>query len=132
MVDLPARQREVDARRVEDVTWREKLRAEDVAWREKSRGEDVAWRENVRAADVTWREKVRAADVAWREKVQAADRVERDSIASQNKQCLARGLAFIAAAQIAKAGTPPEELVRMAVGFTKWISGVDGTTDEGT
>ena len=132
MVDLPARQRDADTRRLEDVTWREKLRAEDMAWREKSRREDVAWREKVRSADLAWREEVRAADVAWREEAQAADRVERDAIASQNKQCLTRGLAFIAAAQIAKAGTPTEELVRMAVGFTRWIGGVDAATDDGT
>lgn len=132
MVELPPRQRQIEPRRLEDVAWRENVRAEDVAWRETVRAADLSWREKVRAEDVAWREKVRAEEVAWREKVRAADRVERDAVTSQNKQCLERGLAFIAAAQIAKAGTPTEELVRMALDFTHWIGGTDGTKDKGT
>jgi len=99
MGESPARQTEADTRRLEDVDWREKLRAEDLAWREKVRAEDLAWREKVRADDLVWREKARAA----------------------NEQRLVRGLAFLAAAQNAKPGTPSKELARMAEDFTQWI-----------
>jgi hypothetical protein len=150
MVELPARHTEAETRRLEDVASREKVRAKDVAWRQRVRAEDVAWRaedvawrEKVRAEEVAWREKVRAEDVVWREKVQAeelgrrseaqaAERADRDASTSQIIQCLARSLAFIAAAQIAKPGAPTEELARMALDFTQWIGGVAGTTDEDT
>ncbi len=110
MVDIPPWKREAGTRRVDDVAWREKVRTEDLAWREK----------------------VRAEDLAWREKVRTLDRAERDALVSQNKQCLTRGLALIAAAQIAKPGTPAEELIRMALDFTSWIGEAAGTPNEGT
>lgn len=128
MVELPTRQTEGDARRIKDVAWREKLRAEDVAWREKVRVEDLSEREAARAE----REAGRVEDVAWRTQARAEDRAERNAFHAQTLQCLARGLAFLAAAHNAKPDTPTEELARRARDFTQWISGVDGTTDQDT
>ena len=110
------------------VAWR----AEDVAWRQKVRAEDVAWREKLRAEDVVWREKVQAEELARRSEALAVERADRDASTSQIKQCLARGLAFIAAAQIAKSGAPTEELARMALDFTRRIGGVAGKMEEDT
>ena len=110
MDELPNRQKEMETRRLEDVAWREKIRADDRAWREK----------------------VRVEELAWREKVRAEDRAERDAVNSQNRQCLARGLAFIAATQNAKTGTPPEELARIAQGISQWIEGAAGITRKGS
>ncbi len=121
MGESPTRQTEAETRRLEDVAWREKLRSEDLAWREKVRAEDLVWREKVRADDRTWREKVRAEELAWRNEARTMDRAKED--------CLARGLALLAAAQNAKPGTPAEELERVARGITKWIVGAGGTTD---
>jgi len=153
MVELQARDKEAAARRLEDVTWREKVRAEDLeerealrlereaarAEREIARAEDVAWREKVRTEDLAERgaaraerEIVRAEDMAWREKTRAADRAERDALHNQTLQCLTRGLALLAAAQNAKPGTPPEELARRAQDFTRWIGDGVGTTGQGT
>jgi len=56
-----------------------------------------------RNEDVVWREKVRAKDVTWRERVRAEDRAERDA-----------------------------SVLRMAQDFTQRISGVAGTTVQGT
>jgi len=147
MVDLPARDKEAATRRLEDVTWRENVRAEDLeerealrlereaarAEREIARAEDVAWREKARTADLAEREAARAEreiaraeDVAWRENTRAADRSERDMFHAQGLQCLARGLAFLAAAQNAKSGTETEELARKAQDFARWIGDVVG------
>ncbi len=85
--------------------------------------------ETRRLEDLSWREKVREEDLAWREKVRAEDLAERAAFTFKNRQCLARGLAFIASAQIANRGTSTKELSRMAQDFTQWIDGVDETTN---
>jgi hypothetical protein len=149
MVELPARDNQATARRLEDVLWREKVRTEDLAERDALRlergaareerdivrAEDVAWREKARAADLAEREAaraereiMRAEDLAWREKTRAEDRAERDAFRVQTL----RGLAFLAAAQNAKSGTPVEELARRAQEFAKWIGDVVGKTDQRT
>jgi hypothetical protein len=132
MVEVPSRHTEADTRRLEDVGWREKVRAEDLAWREKVRAEDLAWREKVRAEDLVWRENVRAEDLVSRNEVRAADHAERNASSAQTIWCLARGLAFLAAAQNAESGKPTDELAHMAQEFTKWIGGVAGMTDQDT
>ncbi len=129
MAQLPPRNTEADSRRAEDVAWREKVRVEDVAWREMRRDEDGAWHEKVRAEDLAWREKVRAEDVAWREKARTEDGAERRALHAQTLQCLARGLALLAAAQNAKPDTPADELARRAQDFTRWIGDVGGTVE---
>jgi hypothetical protein len=132
MAQLPPRNNEAESRRAEDVAWREKVRVEDVAWREMRRDEDGAWHEKVRAEDLAWREKVRAEDMAWREKARAEDGVERQALHAQTLQCLARGLALLAAAQNAKLDTPADELARRAQDFTRWIGDVGGTVERDT
>ncbi len=127
MAQLPPRNTEAEARRAEDVAWREKVRAEELAWREMRREEDWAWHEKVRAEDVAWREKMRAEDVAWREKVRVEDSAERQALHAQTLQRLARGFALLAAAQNSRPDTPAEELTRRARDFTQWFGDVGGT-----
>ncbi len=129
MAQLPPRNTEAESRRAEDVAWREKVRAEDVAWREGRRDEDGAWHGKVRAEDLAWREKVRAEDLAWREKARAEDSAERQALHAQTLQCLARGLALLAAAHNSNPGTPAEELARRAQDYTRWIGDVGVTTE---
>ena len=117
MAELPGKYTLAETRRLENEAWREQVRTKDIAWREK-----------VKADEVACREKLRAEDVAWREKVRTEDRAER----AQTLQCLARGLAFIAAAHNAKSGTPTKELARKAQEFAQWIGDVARTKDQGT
>jgi hypothetical protein len=127
MAELPPRHVDAETRRAEDVAWREKMRKEDLAERALGRAD----RENQRVQDLVWRERVRAEDVAWRELVRASDREERYAYHAQTLQCLARGMAFLAAVQNAKPDTPVKELARKAQDYVQWMSEVLGPADQG-